>query len=121
MKPEELILRYNFHDSLLEGIKYDEDLNALILEVDFCNWAQEDYTSDIPETMIIQLCFNGVIEISNHSVYVESSTISESRIVKSNKGVGIMFLVLRDYPSGDNGVDTIQIFAESVDIIENLP
>ena len=121
MKLDELTSTYSFHDSLLESVVYDEDARTAVLEIDFCNWAQDNYTSDMPETMMIQLHFNNVKEISNHHIDVESSTISNCHVVNSNKGTGIVFLIIRDYPGGDDGVDAIQIIAESVNFKEDQP
>jgi len=117
MKLEELIKKYCFHDSLLESIKYDEQLKTAVFEIDFCNWAQEDYLEEHPETTIVYLHFKDVEGISNKTVYLDSSTISDCKIVTTKSGIGIEFVVCRDYPDGDGGVDVIQVNAGSVDFL----
>jgi len=79
MKIKELAEKYCFHDSLLESIEYDEQKKTATFNVDFCNWAQENYTDDAPETAMIQLCFKGVDYIANHCVHIESNGISGCR------------------------------------------
>ena len=117
MKLEELASKYCFHDSLLESVDYNEQEKTASFEVDFCNWAQDGYSDDMPETTMIRLCFKGVEFINNHCVYIESSGISDCRIINSGNGIALEFVVLRDYPSGDGGVDLIQIAADSVEFV----
>jgi len=117
MRLDELLKKYCFHDSLLESIAYNEQLKTAVFEIDFCNWAQENYTDAQPETMMISLHFREVKSINNYSVYLDSSTISDCKIINTENGDGIEFVVCRDYPDGDGGVDVVQVIASSVEFI----
>jgi hypothetical protein len=49
MKLKELTEKYCFHDSLLESIEYDKWAKTATFEIDFCNWAQDDYIDITPK------------------------------------------------------------------------
>jgi hypothetical protein len=117
MKLDELTRKYNFHDSLLESIHYDENAKTAVFEVDFCNWAQDGYTKDKPETMIVRLNFRGVKTINNHIVRIDSNGINACKTVDQGGEIALEFAVLRDYPDGDGGVDLVRIVADSVEFV----
>jgi hypothetical protein len=117
MKLKELTEKYCFHDSLLESIEYDKLAKTATFEIDFCNWAQDGYTNDKPETMIVRLNFKEVKAINNYLIHVESSGISNCKIINIGNDVGIEFVICHDYPDGDGGVDMIQVVADSVEFI----
>jgi len=117
MKLEDLVKKYSFHDSLLEGIEYDETRKIAEFEIDFCNWAQTGYKSDAPETMMVRLCFSGVTAICNQTVHIESSSINDCRSIGDGTNGGLEFVIVRDYPNGDGGVDMIRIYADSVEFV----
>lgn len=60
MTLKELNSNYYFHDSLLDKIEVDRVQATVVLTIDFCFWAQEDYKETDPETGIIKLSFSEV-------------------------------------------------------------
>jgi hypothetical protein len=60
MKIDEFFRKYHFHDSLITGVEPDLSANVVILTISFCNWMQDDYTPDQPETIDLKLRFNNV-------------------------------------------------------------
>lgn len=59
MKIEEL-MNYDFHDSLLENIRFVGENKKIRVEIDFCNWKQNNYVDGTPETLMIALVFSDV-------------------------------------------------------------
>lgn len=48
MSKLEQLAKYDFNDSLLEGVSYDKDNSKVFLEIDFCNWKQTWYRESEP-------------------------------------------------------------------------
>ncbi|ORX63528.1 hypothetical protein BCR32DRAFT_287691 [Anaeromyces robustus] len=53
-------IKYNLHDSLIEKLSYDSLNKTAFLEIDLCNWMQNDYEKNQPENKIICIIFNEV-------------------------------------------------------------
>lgn len=67
--------KYNFEDSLLENVIYDENEKKVILEVDFCYWQQENYSDEYEETGMIKIIFSNVKEFKFIPYAVNSDEI----------------------------------------------
>lgn len=75
---------YDFHDSLLESINYDNKNNKINIEVDFCCWKQANYKENDDETEIIVLCFENVLYASIPDVTLNSDEIIEFSLFEDN-------------------------------------
>ena len=67
--------KYDFHDSSLESICFDQDNNILEMNIDFCFWMQTDYIKTSPEIGMIKLIFKDVQSFNGESVNYNNVTI----------------------------------------------
>ncbi len=81
----ELVNKYYFHDSTLEAIRFDQNRNSLVMEIDFCFWMQTDYVKTSPETGMIQLIFNGVQDFIGEPCCYNDLTILDIIVSEHNK------------------------------------
>ena len=93
MTIKEFIQNYNLHDSLLEGIDYDEKAATVKLYVDFCYWQQDGYTDEMPETGNIVIKFSKCADFQYSSYRINSDEISK---VVSNNENEIVLTVFND-------------------------
>lgn len=62
MTIEELNNKYYFHDSMITNINYLAGEKILIILMDLCNWAQENYKEGEPELLKLEIIFEGIEE-----------------------------------------------------------
>ncbi len=91
MKCSELISQYNLHDSLLESVTVSNDGLYVVLIIDFCNWAQEQYKETEPETYLIRLIFSNVENFVYDKHELNSDTILNVKYI-SEKSIEIITL-----------------------------
>ena len=60
MKIIEFFNKHYFHDSLIEKIESDSEGNVVKLSINFCNWMQDDYKADQPQTVVMTVVFHNV-------------------------------------------------------------
>lgn len=94
MTVNEFVSKYNFHDSLVESVNYDEKLKKLEMKVDFAFWMQDWYTDNLAETGIIKCCFYNVADVEVPSgINWEQVSIIEV----SNQDEEIKFALINDF------------------------
>ena len=81
MKCSEIISLYNLHDSLLESITVTDDGLSVVLIIDFCNWAQDQYKETEPETYLIRVTFSNVDTFVCDDHEINSDTILDAKII----------------------------------------
>ncbi|SEQ88704.1 hypothetical protein SAMN02910369_02619 [Lachnospiraceae bacterium NE2001] len=91
MNIQDLLIKYTFHDSLIEYIKYEN--NTLVITIDFCLWMQDDYDNTQPETDLIKLIFPDVYRYDGPTDDIDSYSILKTTY---NDGV-LIISVLDDY------------------------
>ena len=64
MTLKEMVEKYYFHDSSIDSVEFDPETREVTLLIDFCNWMQEDYSSDKEENIVLKLVFSNVSRIS---------------------------------------------------------
>lgn len=82
---------YDFHDSILESAVFIEKENRVILEIDFCNWMQKDFITDMPETEIVQIIFEGVTFFRMDAERINSDSILAVEVGEENSVCFKMF------------------------------
>jgi len=110
----EQLLKYNFHDSLLESIDYDRLKRKAVLKIDFCNWKQEWYNETDAETSMIFLVFENVYNISIPEFELNSDEIIEFELIPER---GVKIIVFNDI---SNSTYEITVLANDIEIIEDL-
>ena len=60
MKLTEFVKSYNFHDSYIETIEYNEKEEEITAVIHFAFWMQDGYVVGTPETGLIRVLFKGV-------------------------------------------------------------
>ncbi|MDO4569034.1 MAG: hypothetical protein Q4D38_01455 [Planctomycetia bacterium] len=117
MKLQELLEKYEFHDSGLEGVLYHSETQHAEVEIEFCNWKQDYFKKGMPEQPIIRLVFTGVSEMEHAGLdqYDEGNTILDASLVQNHSvQEGIEFLV---YNVQTNEAKHLRIFAEDVEFV----
>lgn len=112
MNKLEQLAEYNFHDSLLEDILYDEGNKKVSLKIDFCNWKQKWYNESDEETSIISIVFNNASDIVIPKFNLNSDEIIEFEVSADNN---VKIVVFNDI---ENASYEIICNAESVEIIK---
>lgn len=82
MKTINELIRFDFHDSLIENIECHEESNKLTIEIDFCNWKQEGYRDEDEETTMTCLSFENVTDFIMPKVSFNSDEILEFNILE---------------------------------------
>lgn len=113
MKSFKELMKYDFHDSLLEDVFYDSDNKKVLLKIDFCNWKQEWYNECEEETSIISIVFNNVSNVVMPELKFNSDEIIEFEILSDSCA---KILVFNDISETSY---KIIIEAESAEIIED--
>ena len=108
----EQLAKYDFHDSLLERISYDEDNSKVFLEIDFCNWKQTWYSESDEETLMISLVFGNASGVIIPVFELNSDEIIEFELLS---GKGIRIVVFNDI---DDSSYEIIFNAETVEILK---
>ena len=112
MNKLEQLNEYDFHDSLLEDVLYDEGNKKVFLKIDFCNWKQKWYNESEEETSMISLVFNNASNIVLPEHQLNSDEIIEFEVSKDNKVRIVIFNDIEDVSY------EIIIYAETVEIIK---
>lgn len=126
MRITEFLEIYYLHDSSLENVCFGDDVSQVTLTINLCNWAQDWYKDGMPENKIIQVRFLGCSIIKGYSreLTIAGNTILECRETRIGEMVGVEIHVMRDYflngINGDHSIDTITLFADSVEV-EDAP
>jgi len=111
-----MIIKYDLHDSLVEGIKYLQDEAKLMLEIELCNWRQPSYQNGEPEMLKILITFTGVrrCEIEPEAISFESDEILEvTSIISDIEGSEAIKIVLR----GEEAIKIVKIIANDVVVV----
>lgn len=71
------MLKYNFHDSLIEDVNYIPNEAKLEIKIKLCNWMQSDYKDSDPEMLTMHMIFDGVekFEMSTENYVFNSNEI----------------------------------------------
>lgn len=104
------LAKYDFHDSLLESVLYDDSNKKLSLEIDFCNWKQEWYNDAEEETSMLTLTFHNVSGVVLPGHELNSDEIIEFELLGDN---GVRIVVFNDIEEAP--FETI-IYAETVEV-----
>ena len=110
MKCSELVSQYILHDSLLETITVSDDGRTVVLLIDFCNWAQDQYKETEPETYLIRVIFLDVETFVYDEHELNSDTILST---KSISPTSIEIVTIQDET---NEISVMTITAEDVHI-----
>ena len=65
MQIQELDKNFNFHDSCITKIDYNQTTERLDIYMDFCNWDQSWYKDSDPELVRAKLTFEGITAYNN--------------------------------------------------------
>ena len=119
MTLKELVQSYTFHDSGLLGIEFLSDSKSIKMEVNFCNWAQDDYTEDLPEIQIVYFIFHQVSYFDDGGLLVGENDPScydflDEKLLNDNGKEGIEFTM---YHSKLKQGKFMRIFAHDVEWI----
>jgi len=76
---------YDFHDSLLENISFDEKTKKLRLDIDFCNWKQKNYVDGDAETYMIALVFERFFSATIPEIKLNSDQIVGFNVTDNQK------------------------------------
>jgi hypothetical protein len=60
MTLQEMNERYYLHDSCIDKIEYDQSSKELLVQMDFCYWAQAEYNDAEPENGDVKIIFHDV-------------------------------------------------------------
>ena len=112
MNKLEQLIKYDFHDSLLERISYDKENSKVFLEIDFCNWKQKWYSESEEETSIILLVFENVSNVIIPVFKLNSDEIIDFVVSEDNS---VKIVIFNDI---DENSYEIIINAETVKIIK---
>ncbi len=63
MSINEFLRKYYLHDSLVDKVEHDKVNNKVLINIDLCNWLQNDYSKGDSEMI------KGVLEFCNISNY----------------------------------------------------
>ena len=107
---------YDFHDSLVEKISFDEKQRCVELEIDFCNWKQSWYNEEEPETEIKRLVFENVTKVILPQTDLNSDEIICLELIFGPlQGVqGVRIIVLNDLK---NEIQEIEIYSTEVTFV----
>ncbi len=111
MSIQELLNKYDFHDSLIENVSYDTVQNSVKMKIDFCNWMQDGYSNSSPETSIIYLFFCDVTDFKGPQGDIDDFSILEVTIIDNF----ITFMILDDFHDVNY---EIKISCKTVDMIK---
>lgn len=81
MTIQELDNKYYFHDSMITNISYSPDTETLVVLMEFCNWAQDGYTDDEPELLVLKLTFEGISDYNGITGDINYFSILDGDIV----------------------------------------
>ena len=74
--------KYNFHDSIIDDIKYLIKENKLIISLELCNWMQTWYKSSEPEMLNGDLKFYNVFNYKiNEDICLKDASILDINII----------------------------------------
>lgn len=97
MTQQEFITKYNFHDSLINNVSFDNASNKITMQVDFAYWMQEWYTEDMTETDTLTIIFNEVSQfVCPDDVPWEQISIIQASLEDDN----IKFALMNDIIDG---------------------
>jgi hypothetical protein len=114
MNISKFLSKYDLHDSILEGLKFNGGL--LELNIELCNWRQKEYTQKDPEMKMIRLIFNNVEDyifdaLSNN---IDSDTILKFESLTADITSNIQNVAL--VVEGDKDIKIIKFKSSNVDI-----
>ncbi len=114
MKLNEFSEKYNFHDSSIDKISFDEINNKLIIIVDFCFYDQQDYERGTPENGLLKVVFSGVKSYNGPKNY-ESEWWG---ILDGEMKDGQYYFLIENYEKGAENSEIVELFidAESVEV-----
>ena len=108
----ELANKYNFHDSLLEKVVYNEKNKLLKMEIDLCNWQQQWYKDGESETELISIIFKDVIKADISELPLNSDEIIEVILLNDIANtIGLQIVAFNDI---NNTLHTFKIYADDV-------
>lgn len=102
------MIKYIFHDSLIETVNYFSDEKRLEIGIELCNWLQKDYNDSDPETLNICMIFEEVdiYELSIKNYKFNTNEILDV-IYMGNNTIKIIFLT-------ENDAETIVVTSKKI-------
>jgi len=115
MKITELAEKYCFHDSGIAKVEFDSEKREVTLLIDFCNWMQDDYSSDKEENIVLKLVFTKVSSISGEKPLFDVNMIFDCEVADDGQAVEF-FTERTDTANRSEEYLTLRIAAEDVTI-----
>lgn len=94
MTAQELIKKYDLHDSCITNISYTRESKKLEITLDFCQWAQSWYKDDMPENIPIKLILYSIDKYDGIIGEIDYYSILNVEIKDDNK---LSFYILDDF------------------------
>ena len=110
MTLHEMNERCYLHDSCIDKIEYDKSSKVLLVQMDFCYWAQAEYNDDEPENGDVKIIFHGVNEYDGLIGDVDHFSILDAEC----NADGFYFSILDDFHDEQY---ELKIVADSVDFV----
>jgi len=117
MKITELAEKYYFHDSGIAKVEFDPEKREATLLIDFCNWAQKDYTDDQEENIVLKLVFTNVTSISGEKPFLDLNDILDCNVVDDSQAVEF-FTERMAFANRIEEYHTLRIAAEDVTVTQ---
>jgi len=112
----ELVEKYYFHDSSIDKVEYYPEKREATLLIDFCNWMQDDYSSDKDENIVLKLVFTNVSGISGETPLFDVNMIFDCDAVDNGRAIEF-FTERTDIANHTEEYHTLRIVAEDVSVI----
>jgi len=111
-----LLETYNLHDSIVEGLAYNEIERKIIVSLELCNWKQSFYSETEPELQMGVLIFTGIdfYQTEPSLLPINSNEILDVQLLASTPKSERVKIVL----TGDDDVRIVVIQAEDAEWIE---
>ena len=113
MRISEMLNIYDFHDSLVKKINYNN--SEVTFKIELCNWRQKNYNADENEMKTMELVFK---DVKDYKFNGTINTIDDDTILVfecNNRECGNIKVVLE----GDRDIKIIEFRGYSVDIFWN--
>ncbi|MDO4941132.1 MAG: hypothetical protein Q4E33_05530 [Erysipelotrichaceae bacterium] len=112
MKINEFYKNYEFHDSLINNIKFNQEKGTLSINIELCNYEQKYYKEGDDEIIIIDVIFKGCKSYDSLVGELDAYSILDTVLNNDNQ---ITFNVLDDF--NDNYYE-LHIQADSVEVLK---
>ena len=85
MKITEMVEKYYFHDSGIAKVEFDQEKREATLLIDFCNWAQKNYTDDQEENIVLKLVFSNVTSMLGEKPLLDANEILDCQVIENGR------------------------------------